>query len=306
MKKKLSIVIPSFNRIDFLKLNLEEIIEEAIVFDIRVILSQDGRNEKIKRFSKQLASRYENFHFIEHTERLGHDNNFLKCFDLHDSEYTWILGDSISIHEGSIREIVDVIDKHSPRIIGLNADHREIDSDQKKYEDPTFIFAKFAWHLTYTGSVVYSRRALEIIDTSNFSRAPDFPHTAIIFHSLAKDCNFFWINKNLIYSKQKKVSYWYKNAIETFIDNWEKAVYSLPNTYEDLKQDVILQHSYNAGVFSFKSLLKMRFMGYLNLRLYLSNMSKLASHSRLSSVTLFSIAIFPRFMIRAFLFLFRK
>ena len=129
MKKKLSIVIPSFNRIDFLKLNLEEIIEEATESDIQVILSQDGRNEKIMKFSKQLANRYDNFYFIEHTDRLGHDDNFLKCFDLHDSDYTWILGDSISIHEGSIREILDVIDKHSPDIIGLNADHRKIDHD---------------------------------------------------------------------------------------------------------------------------------------------------------------------------------
>tara|TARA_Y100001936_G_C16081437_1_gene678177 strand:- start:1337 stop:2257 length:921 start_codon:yes stop_codon:yes gene_type:complete len=306
VKKKLSIVIPSFNRIDFLKLNLEEIIEEATESDIQVILSQDGRNEKIMKFSKQLANKYDNFYFIEHTDRLGHDDNFLKCFDLHDSDYTWILGDSISIHEGSIREILDVIDKHSPDIIGLNADHRKIDHDQKRYEDPSLIFSKFAWHLTYTGSVVYSRDAFKITKTSDFSRAPDFPHTAIIFYSLAQDCNFFWINRNLIYSKQKKVSYWYKDAIETFIYNWEKAVHSLPDIYEELKEDVILQHSDNSGVFSFKSLLKMRFMGYFNLKIYLSNKNKLSSHSRLSSVTLLSIAIFPRFLIRVFLFLFRK
>ena len=306
MKENLSIVIPSFNRIDFLKLNLEEIINQAYEHNVQVFLSQDGIDDEIRKFSKQIESRYENFHFKESNTRLGHDDNFLKCFDVHNSKFTWILGDSISVHKGSIREVLDVIDEYSPSIIGLNADHRKINSTQKKYEDPRFVFSKFAWHLTYTGSVVYSRNALNIIQSIDFSRSIDFPHTAIIFHSLAKECSFFWIDSNLIYSKQKKVSYWHAKAIETFICNWESAIHSLPGIYNDLKEEVILKHSYKAKVFSFKSLVKMRLLGSMNLEIFINNRQKLAQHSQLNSTTLIAISIFPKFLIRVFLFLFRK
>ena len=297
MNKKLAIVILSFNRIDLLKSNIPRIIDQCKIHDISIWISQDGVTHKIRNFILEMQNEYKNIFFKEHINRVGYDENFISAIKSKDVDYVWVLGDSILINDSGLDKVINIISEFSPSIIGVNADHRPIDFTEKSYSDPNLIFTNFAWHLTYTGSVIYSRESIKKIGFIDFSRFKDFPQIAIIFQSVASGGTFYWVNSNIISSESKKLSYWYSSAIETFITKWTEAIFALPDIYNPKKSEVILKHSEMTGVFSFRSLMKMRYLNYFNIDILNNYNDDLEEHSGLSYPLLYIVAIMPNIII---------
>jgi abequosyltransferase len=139
------------------------------------------------------------------------------------------------------------------------------------------------------------------VEPDNFK---NFPQLALIFNFLAKGCYFFWDNNKWITASPGKKGYWVDTIFSIFVDDWSNAVRNLPRSYNhEIKEKVIIEHSLKSNIFCFKSLLKARFFGAYNFRLFRKYKMILSSHSTLPSFILLFIALFPRVLLQAYFFI---
>lgn len=299
MNPMLSIVIPTFERVESLKINLPSILHNASQFNIPVYISDDSSSEDVAACCYELKKKYNNIFYIKNQSRLGHDKNFLSALRLGNSEYTWIIGDRVALRKGAIENLFNVIDENKFDIISINKVGRNINFDTGYYDNCLKVLKNFGWHLTFTGATVYSRRVINKSFQFDFNRSKNFPQFTLIFKYLSYNCSFYWINDLLIEGVTSSQSYWTSNAFSVFINDWENAISRLPEIYSaEAKEDVMLAHSQNTKLFNSKFLLKLRAEGHFDLKKLKKYQARIIAHSGLSFIYLYCLSIFPRWILK--------
>ena len=249
MNKVLSISILSCNRLEIFRENLLHLLQQVKKYDIAVYISDDSDTDDVEFFIKEISEKNRLIFYSRNKPGLGHDKNYIQSLRLPSSDYVWLLGDSIRLEDGAVEKVLQAVDQSKPAVIAVNAENRYIDSDTKLYLNRGSVFSEFAWHLTYTGTTIFSREVIEFSSTIHMSHFTNFPQIATIFSYLSKKCSFYWINDDLLSTSIRKQSYWFRDTFKTFIYDWENAIYSLPNCYDlELKRKVILDHSYKSKI----------------------------------------------------------
>ena len=299
MNPLLSIVIPTYERVESLRINLPSILEDASQFSIAVYISDDSRSEDVAACCSELKKTYGNIFYIKNQSRLGHDGNFLAALRQGNSEYTWILGDRVALRKGAIKTLFDVIDKNEFDIISVNKVGRNINFDTGYYDNSLTVLKKFGWHLTYTGATVYSRRVVNKSFQFDLDRSKNFPQVALIFNYLSGHCSFFWINDLLVEGVASTQSYWTSNAFSVFIEDWENVISRLPEIYSaEVKDDIMLAHSRNTQLFSSKFIMKLRAEGHFDSKTLEKYGARILAHSGLGYFHLYCLSIFPRWVLK--------
>jgi abequosyltransferase len=267
---KLSIAIPTYNRAEMLEYNLLQIIDELLQYNIPVYISDDSTNEETEKCIRKMNEKYGLFHYKKNEIRMGHDLNCLHTLSLPVENYVWYMGDSMIIKKGSIEKVLSYIDSDVYDFISCNADGRFIDVGSKVFNDGVVLFETLCWHLTMTGSTIYNKNKLFDLANFDISKFKNFPQTAIIFEQFAtKKSQLFWTNEKLIYSNQKKNSYWASKVFEVFIDDFRSFLYNLSDYYTLKSKDkVLLQHSVQTGIFNFPSFVLYRMEGFYDYKIF--------------------------------------
>ena len=298
MNKLLSIVIPTYSRLESLKSNLFSVLQELQKYSVAIYITDDSPHSDIESFVFDFAKYHKHIFYIKNVPRLGHDKNFVIALKQTRSAYTWILGDKVGLHQGAIKTILDLIGKNQYDIISVNKTGRDINTPSGYYSDPVKVFDIFCWHLTYTGATIYSRSAIQTLHSINMEDFKNFPQIALIFTHLSHACSFFWVNERLVYGLTAKDSYWINSAFSIFIDDWERAIYNLPKTYDIVvKKSTILKHSRKSNLFNAKFLYKMRMNGNYNSRTVRNYKKLLVDHSNKNYILLYIISVTPKWMI---------
>lgn len=264
-------------------------------------MSDNSPNEDTEIAIGALSNLYDFIFYYKNTYDVGHDKNSFYVMQLPEADYVWLLGDSLLLKEGAIKNILGTIEKHEPGIISVNAVNRDLDKESRLYTDPNAVLNDLGWHITLTGSTIYSRAAFSVIDQFDPKCFKNFPQLALIFNFLSRDCAFFWDNNKWIESSPQKKGYWVNMMFSIFIDDWSTAIRNLPQTYSDeIKEKVIIEHSYRSNIFGFRALLKAKFLGVYNFAIFKKYKMALLCHSKLPSLILVFIALFPNVLLKMF------
>jgi abequosyltransferase len=297
----LDIVIPTYERLDPLKINLFRILQDLQGFSIAIYISDDSRNDDISDFVTEFKEHHKYIYYKKNDPRLGHDKNFVSALNQGKALYTWIIGDRVGLAAGAIENVLGVISKNMYDIVSINEVGRDINFSSGYYDTALSVLDNFGWHLTHTGVTIYSRRTINAMSSFNIEECRNFPQISIIFNYLAKDCSFFWINDELIYGLPSTESYWSSKVFSVFVDDWQNVIYSLPKIYTlASKERIILAHSKNSKLFSTKSLLKMRMDGNYDSVILQNYRQKLLKHSEKGFFVLYVISIFPRWLLKLY------
>jgi abequosyltransferase len=300
----LSIVIPTFNRPEILKQNILEMLSEKIFFSIPIYVSDDSSDDRTKNMIFELQEDYEYLFYHKNITSLGHDKNIISTLKMAESEYVWLLSDSLTIKMGAIKHVLQIVAQYKPEIIGVNNVNRDFNIKSNFYNDKNKVLREFGWHLTLTGSTIYSRSAISTSNKIIQEVQQNFPHIALIFNHLALSCSFYWINDRWTYSHEKKTSYWVKEMFQVFIDDWSNVIKNLPQSYDDdVKEEAIIEHSRKTKLFGLRSLVKARSMDAYNIRIFREYAKDLGEHSGLNIIILMVIAIIPKATFRILQFL---
>ena len=305
--KTLSIVLPTFERVEALKKSLPPLIEQAKLYDVAIYISDDSRTNGVKILVENFQQLYPNIFYIQNIERLGHDRNYLKALLYGTAEYIWILGDRTMIKNGSLKKIINVLDIQRPKILSMNKEGRNLNLDQVEFKSCDQILETLGWHLTYTGATIYSTEVITFLKENKLGVSKNFPQIWLIFHYLSVNCSFFWINEKLIDGVKVGASYWKHRVFEVFIDDWENAIKKLPETYSNsIKQKVILQHAKKTALFDLGFFLLLRKDGYFSWSQFKKYYFKLRRHSSVNFLTIMIILIVPKQFLRFFYFFYKK
>lgn len=294
MKNKLTISIVTYQRAHILRDVLQLLIDEVQKYKIKIFIFDNSEDNLTEALIKKLSISYDAIYYISNRKFIGHDLNIINALSNNTHEYTWLLGDGIIIKKGVIKEIIYIIKEFHPNIIGINAVGRKIKENQKLYDDENLCFTKFAWHLTLTGSTVYSKSALSDMKKLNFKSSKNFPQINIIFNALIKNPKFFWIAGEYLSGHSKKISYWKNNVFEVFIDDWINVVEQLPRNYPtENKEKVINDHFTKTNIFSLRTFLFLRQSKYYNYRIFKKYKCYFKRYGNNNTLILLLISLLP-------------
>ncbi len=295
MNKQLAISILTFNRTEILKNNLISLIREAKRFNIPIYISDDSDNSLTTKMIKSLKQDYQYLFYTKNNPSLGHDKNIISCLSSIETDYIWLIGDSIIINDNAISKVLNLIEKESPTIISCNCENRIIEIESSHIVDKDYVLENFAWHNTVTGTTIYSKKSLNNIKNLDLLECKNFPQISIIFNALNKDCSFYWINEPLISANKEKKSYWHQNIFETFIDDLSQCIFYLPLDYSNnLKAKVVPMHALKAKIFDLSSLLMLRSQNILNFKKFKKYYKTFRNTSRTNLLLILIISIIPK------------
>ena len=303
INSKLAIAIPTFNRAEIVRDSICSIIDEVKEYYIPIYVSDNSSNFETEKIIRELKNQYEFIFYHKNTHDLGHDKNSFYVVQLPESDYVWLYGDSFSLKDGAVKNILETIENYNPGIIAVNAFNRDLDKESGLYTDCNAVLNDLGWHITLTGATIYSRRALSTINEVKPHNFKNFPQISLIFNFLANDCSFFWDNNKWIVASPHKRGYWVDTMFSIFIDDWSNAIRNLSKSYKhEIKEKVIIEHSLKSNIFCFKSLLKARHLGVYNFKLYRKYKTALFYHSKLPLFILIFLALFPKFLLEVYIY----
>ena len=131
----------------------------------------------------------------------------------------------------------------------------------------------------------------------------NFPQLSLIFNFLANSCSFSWDNNKWVTASPYEKGYWVDKYFSIFVDDWRNAIIKLPKFYNhEIKVKTFIEHALKSNIFCFNALLKARFSGAYNFRLFRKYKMVLLRHC-IPSFVLVCIALFPKVLLHAYFLL---
>ena len=270
----LSIVIPTYNRADFLDYCLKVHIPLAKAHNIQIFISDNASIDATKEVVQKWMEEYPLLSYHCNETNIGMDENFERALKYPRTEYVWLLGDTYQIPPRGIDYIINLISKNSKKYdaIVVNVAKRVSGTPEQDYSDQNQLLSDLGWHMTCLSSLIYNSR---LIDHSDFVRYhnTNFIQLGIIFEYIAgKDFLIHWIDfvsvQGISIDGLLKES-WQNQAFEIWTKGWPNLIFSLPPLYTlETKLKCIKDHGKKSGLFKIKKLLYFRAFNILNYKTY--------------------------------------
>lgn len=188
---KLTIAIPTYNRNEILKENLELLLPQVST-DCRLLILDNCSDVPVKQTIAELVDRYSNIDIqvIRNPYNVGMTANILKCFELCTDSWLWILGDDDQVKDGAVGKILsDTRECSEFHCISYAWD--EMSLQRRKIATKgvgNFIdsFENVGVVLFLSTSVYNIKKVSKGISYGNFFQSTYAPHLVVLFMSLGE------------------------------------------------------------------------------------------------------------------------
>lgn len=119
MNPKLTIAIPTYNRIENLKQSLKCVISEVEGKDVEILISDNASTDGTEAYVKNVEKASSQINYYRREKNDECDANFLNCFEKAKGDYVLILGDDDMLLPGAVDSILECISE-KPVAIYLN------------------------------------------------------------------------------------------------------------------------------------------------------------------------------------------
>jgi len=201
---KLTIAIPTYNRNEILKANLELLLPQVST-NCKLLILDNCSDVPVEKTITSLLERYPNVdvQIVRNPYNLGMTANILRCFELCFDSWLWILGDDDQIKDGAVGQILSDTKEHNEfHFISYAWDELSLQRGEKivtKGVD-NFIdsFENVGVVLFLSTSVYNMNRVSKSISYGNFFQTTYAPHLVILFMSLGDKGKCFLSNKQIV------------------------------------------------------------------------------------------------------------
>lgn len=233
--RKLSIVIPTYNRADFLDLSLSVHVPLAREYGIEIYISDNCSSDNTAAVVKKWMLEYSCLHYSCNDKNLGAEENFEIALNLSSSQYVWLLGDTYQIPRNGISSILELLETsdYSAVVINFNG---KVAAPARHYLRCNDVLTDIAGIMSCLSCLVLSR---ELISNAAFSRyhGSYFVHAGIILEYVAlQTCSLYWAGDlsitGLSSAKLNKRN-WSSTplVIDVGVEKWVNFIFSLPPKY---------------------------------------------------------------------------
>lgn len=107
----LGICIPTYNRQDYLRQNLNSVLTEVSKFNLPIYISDNASEDGTENMIYNFKAVYENIMYNRNPENIGLYCNILKVIRMAKTDYIWLMGDDDAINKKSIEQIICYLKK---------------------------------------------------------------------------------------------------------------------------------------------------------------------------------------------------
>jgi len=248
--KILALCIPTFNRPDFIKYQLESLSNILIKYNMSVYISDNSDNDDTAMVVDSYNDRLD-LHYYKNERNIG-DVNFLRAISYPVTDYRWIISDSTIFDENTLKKILTACELKKYDYVLLNSGRCDI-RDDAEYTDYNSLLCDLGWHLTLLSSFVYSKEAVGYIPKIERYIGGNFLHHALMFEMLPyTGSKAYWIGSSQMSSVPlKKNNTWTNDTYKVWTKEWTNYIFSLPDKYSlDSKLKCIRDHGKKSHLFS--------------------------------------------------------
>jgi len=121
----LTLAIPTFNRLSFLRLLIETAMHQLSSIDmlgdrLELLVCNNASTDGTADYLNKLANS-KGVRVIHHGSNCGAEANFVSCCEAAEGKYVWIMGDDDVPLEGAIQAVVECLERESPDLLYLPA-----------------------------------------------------------------------------------------------------------------------------------------------------------------------------------------
>ena len=217
MEPLLTITIPTFNRCGCLELLLESITQQLELgnTEVHVIVVDNNSSDLTQSCCKKWAQKIERFTYLRNAENIGMSRNIIKCFEITQSAYSWIIGDDDILRLGTIPYILDILKSQQPDLMHLNvmpfldklsADALTFSGALTPREMSSLSFTKIVHvYTTFLSGMIVNKRIFETsLPTVSVTayEATVIPQLAWILSILTKGKRFIYVPQPLVLARR--------------------------------------------------------------------------------------------------------
>ena len=164
----LSICIPIYNRIDFLKRHLDQYLKCKSLFDekIHLFISDNCSKDDLQTLVNEYSNKGLNIDYSRNTENIGPDGNFIKCFNSAKGKYIWLLGSDDVPVDGFVDSLVDILGSHDYGYLFLN--HNSKERQLTEYNDPKDLLDKVHIWITFMSANIFKTEFVKNVNGENY------------------------------------------------------------------------------------------------------------------------------------------
>lgn len=108
--KLLSICIPTFNRINYLKELLPELIKQCKPYpEIEILITDNHSDDGTKEYIKDISNNNSQVRCVYNDINIGGDKNFIRCVELANGKYVWLYGDDDVLCKDAIKNVLPYV-----------------------------------------------------------------------------------------------------------------------------------------------------------------------------------------------------
>ncbi|PQZ91869.1 MULTISPECIES: glycosyltransferase [Pseudomonas] len=266
----LSIVIPSYNRADFLDRSLAVHVPMAQRHNVQIFISNNASTDNTQDVVDKWKSTYGLINCLNNNTTVSPDENFEKALKAPDTQYVWLLGDTSQIPEHGIESILNLESReqtYDAIIVNLIKKNQTPSTD---YDNPDLLLTELGGIMSCMSCLIYSKT---LITSADFSRyiGSYFMQTGVILERAAQaDSLIRWeqgISIQSLESKGLLKKSWAHTPkiFEIGVEKWVNFIFSLSPRYQ-LNSKLLACKSFGkvSGAFSVKGLLSLRARGLLS------------------------------------------
>lgn len=274
--KQLSIVIPTYNRADFLDYSLEVHIPMVKEYNIEISIFDNASTDNTQSIVQKWNKEYEHINYIRHDKNIGAVKNFEYALMYSKKEYIWLVGDTYQIPANAIDYFFNIMNQSNEYydVIVFNL-HDKIKLNSQTYTDFNLVLYDIGALMSCAAISIINKKLLNN-DSLNRYLHTSFPHTGLIFEELTKQdkIKIKWLKEYKITgfnnNKLLKTNWSHTpKAFEIGCEDWTNFIMSLPPMYKlEDKMKCIMDFGKVSGLFTFKNLILLRMNGLLNIEIF--------------------------------------
>ena len=180
MNRILGICIPTYNRAEILKNNLENLINKVSRYKIPIYISDNNSGDHTEEVVLDKMKEYNYITYSRNSQNIGSAKNFEKALSLCETKYAWLLSDDDTIC-GDVRDIFDILEQNQWDLIVFGVIGKQ--GSSKAYLNLHDIFIELVGPMTWISALIINKEIIEKMISRRFNN-PHFAHTGALIEVL--------------------------------------------------------------------------------------------------------------------------
>ena len=313
LTNNLSVVVPTYNRAQFLDLFLEKHIHIFELYNISVFIYNNASTDSTKEVIDKWSKKYRLIVSKNNKGELLHpDGSLENALKLSNTKYRWLVGDTYYLSPELVKHINDLTSKDinvDAYVVNLN--NIILDKPSKRYHDANKLLSSLGTIMACFGCVVYTENIILQDDFSKYN-GTNYAQLGIVLEFINnKNFTIEWVQEHSVFplshpTINKKNWSHGKDVLKIAARNWNKFIFLLPKNYSlNSRLAAIKNFGKQTKIFTLSGLILMRMRGGLTYSSYLEYLTEIKLFIKRPVIVLV-VSVIPRPLLKLLCIIYTK